>query len=61
MDQWFEEDEPIYVHPRNPYTRVDILASSRTVRVELGGEVVAESDSPHILYETGLVPATTCR
>lgn len=56
MDRWFEEDEPIYVHPRNPYTRVDILASSRTVRVEIGGEVVAESNSPHILYETGLVP-----
>ncbi|PSR68939.1 hypothetical protein C8258_07045 [Nocardia sp. MDA0666] len=56
MDRWFEEDEPIYVHPRNPYTRVDILASSRKVRVEIGGEVVAESNSPHILYETGLVP-----
>src|SRR4051794_33238067 len=29
MDEWLEEDEPIYVHPRNPYSRVDILGSSR--------------------------------
>ena len=26
---WYEEDEPIYVHPRDPYTRVDILHSTR--------------------------------
>src|SRR5262249_24073679 len=37
MDDWFEEDEPVYTHPRDPYTRVDILASSRHVRVELDG------------------------
>jgi len=56
MDEWFEEDEPVYVHPRDPYTRVDILASSRRVRVELDGVVVAESGQPRILYETGLPP-----
>ena len=54
MDEWFEEDEPIYVHPRNPYTRVDILASSRHVRVELDGTTVADSHAPRILFETGL-------
>ncbi|MVU79343.1 DUF427 domain-containing protein [Nocardia sp. ET3-3] len=54
MDEWFEEDEPIYVHPRDPYTRVDILASSRHVRVELDGHTLADSHSPHILFETGL-------
>ncbi|WP_373281759.1 DUF427 domain-containing protein [Nocardia thailandica] len=54
MTEWFEEDEPIYVHPRDPYSRVDILASSRTVRVEIDGTVVAESSSPRILFETGL-------
>ncbi|MFQ6229166.1 DUF427 domain-containing protein [Nocardia sp. NPDC002869] len=54
MDEWFEEDEPIYVHPRNPYSRVDILASSRHVRVELDGVTVADSRSPRILFETGL-------
>jgi uncharacterized protein (DUF427 family) len=54
MDEWLEEDEPIYVHPRSPYSRVDILASSRHVRVEIDGVTVAESRSPRILYETGL-------
>src|SRR5690606_23160471 len=43
MDAWFEEDEQVYVHPRDPYTRVDILPSSRHVRVEVGGVTVADS------------------
>ena len=54
MDAWFEEDEEVFTHPRDPYTRVDILASSRHVRVELDGVTVAESDSPRLLFETGL-------
>ncbi len=54
MDDWYEEDEPVYTHPRNPYTRVDILSSSRRVRVELDGVVLAESCAPRILFETGL-------
>ncbi len=56
MDLWLEEDEPVYVHPRNPYARVDVLASSRHVRVEVDGVTVAESRSPRILFETGLPP-----
>jgi uncharacterized protein (DUF427 family) len=56
MGEWLEEDEPVYTHPRDPYKRVDILASSRRVRVELDGVIVAESDRPHILFETGLPP-----
>ncbi|MBC7301769.1 MAG: DUF427 domain-containing protein [Nocardia sp.] len=51
---WFEEDEQIFVHPRDPYSRVDILASSRHVRVEIDGVTVADSHSPRILFETGL-------
>jgi uncharacterized protein (DUF427 family) len=54
MDAWFEEDEEVFTHPRDPYTRVDILASSRHVRVEVGGVTVAESASPRLLFETGL-------
>ena len=54
MSEWFEEDEPVYTHPRDPYTRVDILAGSRHVRVELDGVTVADSVRPHILFETGL-------
>jgi uncharacterized protein (DUF427 family) len=56
MDEWLEEDEPVYTHPRDPYTRVDILASSRHVRVEVDGVTVADSVRPHILFETGLPP-----
>ena len=56
MSEWLEEDEPVYVHPRSPYTRVDILASSRRVRIELDGVTVAESGQPRILFETGLPP-----
>jgi uncharacterized protein (DUF427 family) len=54
MEAWFEEDEEVFTHPRDPYTRVDILASSRHVRVEVGGTTVAESTSPRLLFETGL-------
>jgi uncharacterized protein (DUF427 family) len=56
MDEWLEEDEPVYTHPRDPYTRVDILASSRHVRIEVDGVVVAESHQPRILFETHLPP-----
>ena len=54
MEAWFEEDEQVYTHPRDPYTRVDILASSRRVRVLLDGLVLADSTSPRLLFETGL-------
>ncbi len=54
LDAWFEEDEQIFVHPRNPYTRVDALRSSRTVRVELDGTLLAQSDSTVMVFETGL-------
>jgi uncharacterized protein (DUF427 family) len=56
MSEWLEEDEPVYTHPRDPHTRVDILASSRHVRVEIDGVTVADSHSPRILFETGLPP-----
>jgi uncharacterized protein (DUF427 family) len=54
MDAWFEEDEQVYTHVRSPYTRVDILPSSRHVRVELDGVTIADSERPHLLFETGL-------
>ena len=56
MDEWLEEDEPVYVHPRSPYTRVDILASTRRVQVSVDGVELADSSHPHILFETGLPP-----
>lgn len=55
-DVWFEEDQPIYGHPKNPYTRIDILPSSRKIEVRIGGVTVAEASNPKILFETGLRP-----
>ena len=54
LDAWFEEDEEVYVHPRSPYARVDILPSSRHLRVLIDGVVVAETHRPWLLFETGL-------
>jgi uncharacterized protein (DUF427 family) len=51
---WFEEDEPIWGHPRNPYVRVDALRSHRHVTVELDGVMLADTHSPVLLFETGL-------
>jgi uncharacterized protein (DUF427 family) len=54
MDAWYEEDEQVFAHARDPYKRVDILPSSRHVRVVLAGVTVAESRRPRLLLETGL-------
>ncbi len=54
VEHWYEEDEEIFVHPRDPFTRVDIIASSRQVQIELEGQVLAESRRPMLLFETGL-------
>jgi uncharacterized protein (DUF427 family) len=54
MDAWFEEDDEVYVHPRDPYKRVDVLHSSRHVQVVVAGTLVAETRRPALLFETGL-------
>jgi len=54
VDSWLEEDEQVFVHPRNPYVRVDALRSTRAVRVELAGAVLARSSCPVLVFETGL-------
>jgi uncharacterized protein (DUF427 family) len=54
MDTWYEEDDEVYVHPRDPYHRVDVQHSSRHVRVEMLGETIAETSRPRLLFETGL-------
>ena len=52
MDAWYEEDEEVFVHPRDPYKRVDVLQSSRHVRVVVGGETIADTRRPRLLFET---------
>lgn len=54
MDRWFEEDEEVFVHPRDPYSRVDSLPSTRHIRVEVDGVTVADTKRPYLLFETGL-------
>ena len=54
MDHWFEEDEEVWVHARDPYTRIDVLPSGRRVRVEVAGVTVADTTNAFFLYETGL-------
>ncbi|KAG6332993.1 hypothetical protein ID866_6098 [Astraeus odoratus] len=53
VDAWFEEDEMIHVHPKDPYKRIDVLQSSRHVRVEVNGVEVANTHRPRFLFETG--------
>jgi len=55
MDAWFEENEEVFQHARDPFKRVDCLPSSRHVRVVVGGETVADTHRPILLFETGLV------
>jgi uncharacterized protein (DUF427 family) len=54
FDRWFEEDEEVFVHPRSPYVRVDALRSTRSVRIELEGTVLAASRGVVMVFETGL-------
>ncbi|MEQ8388498.1 MAG: DUF427 domain-containing protein [Alphaproteobacteria bacterium] len=56
IDHWYEEDEEIFVHPRSPYHRVDVVQSHRHVEVVVRGEVVGESRRARFLFETGLPP-----
>ncbi|RMY98029.1 hypothetical protein D0862_07780 [Hortaea werneckii] len=59
IDQWFEEDTPIFVHPKDPFKRIDILTSHRPIKVYVSGVngkriCIAYTPSAHHLYETGL-------
>lgn len=54
MDAWFEEEVEVFVHPKDPFKRVEVLSSGRGVRVEVAGRVVADSGRAVLLFETGL-------
>jgi len=53
-DAWYEEDDEVFRHPRDPYHRVDVLHSSRHVQVSIADVLVADSHRPRLLFETGL-------
>ncbi|WFR66110.1 DUF427 domain-containing protein [Curtobacterium flaccumfaciens] len=54
LDAWYEEDDPVITHPRDPHNRVDALPSSRHVVVRDGDRVLADTTAPVAVYETGL-------
>lgn len=56
MTAWFEEDEEVFVHPRDPYHRIDVLQSTRHVEVFAEGALIADTRAPRILFETHLPP-----
>ena len=54
LDHWYEEEEEIFIHPRDPHKRVDAMPSSRHVQVEIDGTLVADTRRPVLLFETAL-------
>jgi uncharacterized protein (DUF427 family) len=54
VDAWFEEDERVFVHPRDPYHRIDTFGTSRRVEARVDGALLASSTRAMALYETGL-------
>lgn len=54
MDKWFEEDSPIFIHPKDPFKRIDLLQSTRPILVSIDGVQVAKTNTSTHLYETGL-------
>ena len=54
MNHWYEEDEEVFVHARDPFRRIDCLPSSRHVEVFVDGETVADSRRATFLFETGM-------
>jgi uncharacterized protein (DUF427 family) len=54
MGRWLEEGEQIGVHPRDPYHRVDVLATDRHIRISLDGTLLAETERALALFESNL-------
>ena len=54
VDRWLVEDEPVAGGLRDPYHRVDVHTSSRSVRVRAAGEVIAQSTHPTLVFETSM-------
>ena len=56
VDEWYEEEERVFMHPRNPYHRVDCVPTSRRLRVVAEGVVLVDSTTTIGVYETSLPP-----
>jgi uncharacterized protein (DUF427 family) len=56
VDAWFEEDEQMFGHVRNPYHRVDCVRSHRALHVEAAGTTLVDTTETMVVYETALEP-----
>lgn len=54
LDRWLEEEEEVFIHPRDPHKRVDALTSTRHVEVAVDGVVLGDTTNPVLLFETNL-------
>ena len=53
LDAWYDEDEQVFGHLRDPFHRVDVRPSQRHVTVAADGDQIAETTRAMILSETG--------
>jgi uncharacterized protein (DUF427 family) len=53
MDAWLEEDQPVFIGPKDPYTRIDTRETSRHIEVVINGEKIADTTKAVMLFETG--------
>ncbi len=56
FDEWREEDDRIYAHPRDPFKRIDVRQSSRHVTIARDGQLLADSTRSKLLFETHITP-----
>ena len=55
-DHWYEEDDEVFLHPRNPYHRIECLRTTRHLHVEVAGTVLVDGPATIAMYETALEP-----
>jgi uncharacterized protein (DUF427 family) len=53
VDAWYEEDEEVFIGPKDPYTRIDTRATSRHIEVVVNGQKVADTTNAVMYLETG--------
>jgi uncharacterized protein (DUF427 family) len=56
MDAFYEENERIVGHAADAYHRIDIRSTSRHLVVRDGDHVIADTEHPLALYESGFAP-----
>jgi uncharacterized protein (DUF427 family) len=56
VEAWYEEEEQVFGHPRNPYHRVDCIPTDRRLRVEVGEVALVDTRHTMGVYETALEP-----